>query len=266
MLEEVRRLLGAVASSVWLVDRDTGELVCHQTIGTGDSVVRGWRLAPGQGLAGWVLQHRQNLIVPDARTDARHFKGVDEQVGTEMRSILIARLQVKGETIGLIYVVDQPANRFKPADMLLVESLAATAAMAVENARLYRQAQHDAETRAVLLNEVNHRVKNNLAAIIGLLYVEKQHAQEENLAAHQTILDDMIHRIQGLAAVHGLLSARKWTPLPLSDLTAHIIRSMVKLFPTPREVSVAVAPSPTRVMPKQANSLALVINELVTNT
>ena len=83
VLEEVRRLLGVVACSVWLSDQATGELVCRQVTGPKGDSVRGWRLSPEGGLAGWVARHGESLIVPDVRSDERHFKGVDQQTGLE---------------------------------------------------------------------------------------------------------------------------------------------------------------------------------------
>jgi two-component sensor histidine kinase len=228
--------------------------------------VRGWRLAPGEGLVGWVARSGESLIVPDARADERHFKDVDQQTGLGLRSILSVPLRVKENVIGVIQVVDTEVDRFSPTDLTLLEPLATAAAIAIENARLYEQARQDAETRSVLLREVNHRVKNNLTAIIGLLYAERRRAGMEDRAAYQSIMNALIHQVRGLATVHSLLSASGWAPLLLSELTTQVIRSSLQALPRGKRVSVDVSPSPVRVTPKQAHDLALVINELATNT
>jgi signal transduction histidine kinase len=147
LLEEVRRLLGVVATSVWLNDPETDELVCQQATGLQKEIVRGWRLAPGQGVAGWVAQNEESLIVTDTRADARHFDGVDQQTGLALCSALSAPLRVKGIVIGVLQVVDTTVDRFKPADRALIEPLAASAAIAIENARLYEQAQKEITER-----------------------------------------------------------------------------------------------------------------------
>ena len=139
ILEEVRRVLGVVACSAWLGDPETGDLVCRQVTDPQGEIVRGWRLAPGQGLAGWVTQHGESLNVPDVQADARHFKGVDQQTGLPLRSILTVPLRVKQEVIGVIQVVDAAVGRFTPNHVRLVESLASTSAIAIENARLYEE-------------------------------------------------------------------------------------------------------------------------------
>ena len=147
VLEEVRRLLEAVACSVWLTDQVTGELACQQASGPKSEIVRGWRLAPEEGIAGWVVGNGESLIVPDALSDERYFKGVDRQTGLALRSILGVPLRVKEDVIGVLEVVDLEADRFKPADLALVESLAVPAAAAIENARLYDAAQQELAER-----------------------------------------------------------------------------------------------------------------------
>ncbi len=266
VLDEVRQQLGVVACSAWLVNQESGELVCRQVTDPQGEIVRGWRLPPGQGLAGWVVQHGQSLNVPDVKADNRHYKGVDEQTGLPLRSILTVPLQVKDKVIGVLQTVDAEVGRFSEADLRVLESLAATVSIAIENARLYEQARQDAETKAMLLREVNHRVKNNLAAIIGLLYAERHHVRVDDQATYQAIIQDLIGRVQGLATVHNLLSASKWSPLPLDELVSRVIQASLQTMPPNKYIAVDVPPSTIRVTPKQANNLALIINELVTNT
>lgn len=149
VLEEVRHLLGVAASSVWLLDRESGELLCRQAAGPQSDVVRGWRLALGEGIAGWVARHGESLIVPDAWDDGRHFAGVDRQTGLELRSILSVPLRTKGDVIGALQVLDEQTARFGPTDLALLELLAASAASAIENAWLFERVQlHAAELEA----------------------------------------------------------------------------------------------------------------------
>ena len=147
VLEETRRLLGVVASSVWLIDPETNELVCRQATGPNSEMVRHWRLAPGEGIAGWVASSGQSLIVPDACADTRHFGDLDRRTGLALRSILSVPLRVKEEIIGVLQVVDTEVDRFSSTDLRLIESLGASAAIAIENARLYERAQQEIAER-----------------------------------------------------------------------------------------------------------------------
>jgi len=139
VLEKVRHLLSVVASSVWLIDPETDELVCQQATGAGYEVVRGWRLSPGEGIAGWVIRHGESLIVADTHADERHFEAIAQQTGLPLRSILSVPLRVKQKTIGALQVVDTAVKRFSQADLALLEPLASAAAVAIEHARLYEE-------------------------------------------------------------------------------------------------------------------------------
>jgi PAS domain S-box-containing protein len=263
VVAEVHRLPDVLACSVWLVDPATNELECCEVTDPQRQLVLGWRLSPGEGLVGWVAQHKQSLNVPDVRADERHFKGVDQKTGLELRSILTVPLQIKQTVIGVMQVVDEQIGRFDETHQTLLESLASTAAIAIQNAQLYEQARQDAHTKLALLHEVNHRVKNNLTAIIGLLYAERRHTSLEG-RTYNDLINTLINRVQGLATVHELLSAAEWRPLPISNLIQQVINAALQIHPS-LHIGVEVTPSSIEVSPTQANQLALIINELTTN-
>lgn len=129
-----------------------------------------------------------------------------------------------------------------------------------------RQLQHEARIKGELLREVNHRVGNNLMAISGLLSLERRHLALEAHAAYQEILEDLTSRVNSLAKVHEMLSLSEWSPLALDDLCEQVIRSSMQQAPLEKRLIVTVHPSPVRVTAKQAHHLALILNELTTNS
>ena len=147
VLEEVRGLMDVVGSSIWLTDAETGDLICRQATGAYGETLRGWRLAPGEGLAGWVARHGKSLISQDTYTDKRHYKEVDLCIGRDMHSVLTVPLRIKGDVIGAVQVVDMEAGRFEETDLKLLETLAGSAAIAIENARLYEKGQKEIAIR-----------------------------------------------------------------------------------------------------------------------
>jgi len=147
ILDEAQRLIQVVGCSVWLQDVETGELVCRQAAGVKNNVIRDWRLAPGQGIAGWVVRKGEPVVVPDTLTDEHYFQGVDNQTGTPVRSIMAVPLRAKHEVIGVLQVVDSETDRFGQDDLALAQSLAGCAAVAIENARLHRRAELEISER-----------------------------------------------------------------------------------------------------------------------
>ncbi len=266
VLEELRRLLNAIACSVWLTDTQTNDLVCRQSSGPFSRKVYGWRLGEGEGVVGWVVQNGRSLLLDDAQQDPRHYVRLDHSLELPTRSLLTIPLSVQGRIIGALQALDSEPARFNTADLALMESLAATAAFAIENAQLYSQARQDAAARATLLHEVNHRVKNNLSAIIGLLYAERRHAALKDKPVYQAIMQDLISRVQGLATAHNMLSIANWAPISLAELTNQIVHAALRALPSDKQLSVSVTPSPIHISPDQANYLALIINELTTNS
>ncbi len=133
-----------------------------------------------------------------------------------------------------------------------------------ERERLLAQARRDAETKTVLLREVNHRVKNNLEAIIGLLYAQMDRPGAEKQPEYQAALLEVTRRIEGLAIVHGMLSASQWAPLRLDELAERIVGTTLQSFPGGLK-AMKVQPSPVLVSPDQAHTLALILNELALN-
>lgn len=165
ILEEVRHLMGIVACSVWLIDPSTGDLICRQAAGPQSETVRGWRLAPGEGIAGWVADHGKSLIVPDTQADTRHSRNVDQETRLMTRSIISVPLKIKQNTIGVLQVTDKKVNRFDTEDLVLLEPLSASAAIAIENTRLVealRQHTFELEARNEELGRFTYVASHNL--------------------------------------------------------------------------------------------------------
>jgi|GEM_PF-5027343 len=133
-----------------------------------------------------------------------------------------------------------------------------------ERKKLESELQAFAETQAVLLREVNHRVKNNLMVVISMLHKEKDRAEEKEAIHSLPLINDLLGRIEGLSIVHSMLSSVGWQPLVLSQLCEQIIKEVFKSHKT--DIELNISPSNVRVDSDQAHHLTLVINELATNS
>ncbi|MEA1971870.1 MAG: sensor histidine kinase, partial [Candidatus Cloacimonadota bacterium] len=121
------------------------------------------------------------------------------------------------------------------------------------------------ESQELLLNEVNHRVKNNLYSLTGMLYKEKDKILKTKSKKDTIFIDDLISRIDGLAKVHNLLSASKWKPLNLSVLVNELTYNYFKNSLS-EELNVNVKKHQKEMVNSyQAQHFALVYNEILTN-
>jgi signal transduction histidine kinase len=188
VIEQVLRAVVEVAdaegSSVWLWDeRGQGELVCHAMLHEDQYLsAPGLRVPPGQGIVGWVAERSESTVVADVRSDPRFFGGIDPQIEFQTSSLLAVPLRTLSGTIGVLEVVnkrgrDRPLEE-GPADFVkdqrMVETLAASAAIAIENAQLMeRLRQHTAELEAsnqeldAFAHSAAHDIKNPLARVVG---------------------------------------------------------------------------------------------------
>jgi PAS domain S-box-containing protein len=195
VLEETCRALAVIASSVWLHDLETDEVICRQATGPLSDKVRGWRLAPGQGIAGWVARHNQYVIVPDAPTDERYCGEIAEKMGMELRSILSVPLAIKGKVIGALQVVDTAAGRFDARDLALLEPMAAAAAIAIDNARLYEEARQQIAERTQIEESIRRRNQE-----LAVLYETSLEINAQ--LSLSTLLHTIVARTAGLTGTH----------------------------------------------------------------
>jgi PAS domain S-box-containing protein len=183
-----------------------------------------------------------------------------------LRFAMNVPLMIDHEVVGALNFASAKEECFTEEEIRTAEETAAIVATALRHLRLYEQTRRDAETMLVLLQEVNHRVKNNLAAIIGMLYVEQRHLDPEEQKIYKPFLEELIRRVRGLSAVHELLSETQWQPLPLSRLCNQVIHATLYGLSPDKEISIRINPSPLFVTSDVAHHLALVLNELTTNT
>jgi PAS domain S-box-containing protein len=126
--------------------------------------------------------------------------------------------------------------------------------------------QSDAVTKTDLLNEVNHRVKNNLMMILGLILAEKRRANAEGHHESDALLEKFWGRINGLLDVHQMLSDSKWQPISISLLAERICANVIASGGNPGQaIGLDVGHSNIEISPRQAGSIAIVFNELITN-
>ncbi|MBZ5671143.1 MAG: sensor domain-containing diguanylate cyclase [Acidobacteriia bacterium] len=143
IMEKISDLLQPDTWSLLMLDEKTQELYFEIAIGSGADKLKDVRLKLGEGVAGWVAQHGEAVLVEDVRNDARFTPKVDELTHTETRSIVCVPIKARGHVLGVVELVNALGRpSFGPEDIPILKSLADYAAIALENAR-YVQRIHE---------------------------------------------------------------------------------------------------------------------------
>ncbi len=150
-------------------------------------------------------------------------------------------------------------------DLALLQAFTDTASIAIENAELYEEARRSAETASTLLQEMHHRVRNNLQTVAALISLQLRQVEGSEAERH---LQDAIGRVQAIASVHDLLSDERRLSGATIDSIARLVADELKitLIPPCTVVSFSIEPTDIVVPTRQATVLALLFNELISNS
>lgn len=137
IIEETTAVMAAERSSLFLIDREKDEMWAK--IAQGAETVE-IRFPVGTGIAGTVGRTGDSINIPDAYQDSRFNPEFDRRTGFRTRSILCAPLlNTQGAVIGAVQVLNKQGGPFTADDEALLAAMASQAAVALENADLYRK-------------------------------------------------------------------------------------------------------------------------------
>jgi len=187
-------------------------------------------------------------------------------------------LEIQERTVGIwLFGRRDPDDYYPQSDITLLTTLASQVSVAVENSRLYEQAQREITERkraeeqvqaslrekVVLLQEIHHRVRNNLQVISSLLDLQSRAVQDEQ---GREAFRDSQNRIQSMAHIHEQLYlskdlARIDMAEYIQDLTAHLRRSYGAYA-----IAIKIDAADVMLGVDTAIPCGLIINELVSNS
>ncbi len=142
IVEVARAIFGAKASSVFLLDEATDELVFEAVAGEGADTLIGKRFPSSTGVAGWVLVTRQPLVIENVTEDPRFARDAAESTGYVPKGLMSVPLLNEERALGVLSVLDRPTkSRFTLAEMDLLGLFANQAAIALDLLQRARQAR-----------------------------------------------------------------------------------------------------------------------------
>jgi two-component sensor histidine kinase len=221
----------------------------------------------GDGVRDFIIQTVRDsrpLAVMNAFQDAR-FPALAQVAQEEhFHSLFCMPLRARERTIGGICLYRREPHLFDYEQVRLLSTFADEAAIAVENARLYEESQRALAIKSALLQEMHHRVRNNLQTISALLAMQLRRVEPQSQGARA--LRESAARIQSIAAIHNLLSREDVGVTTVSAIARQVVDSaQTTLVLQDRPVKFQVTGDEVRIGSRDATVLALVINELISN-
>lgn len=139
ILEQISQALQVEVVSLALIDPQTQELVFRAASGEKGPNVIGIRLAPGEGIAGWVAREGIGIIVPDVRQDPRFLPTVDKLLNFVTKAIACAPIRLRGEVIGILQAINPKDGAFDPDALQVITGIGGLAGTAIHHAQLFER-------------------------------------------------------------------------------------------------------------------------------
>lgn len=244
LVQTMTELIEVEGTSVWLLDeQQDGRLICAAIYSQGQSITPAeLSLPPEQGIAGWVVKYGKSTTVDNVATDTRFSATIDHSTGFNTQSILAVPLRTSHKVVGVLELVNKQRGKFQENDRVLAETLAASAAIAIENARLmqtFRQNRDELqacnEELDAYAHTVAHDLKNPLTMIIGFADLLRDNFDSlppdnittflETIIEHGLKMSSIIDTLLRLAGVHGADQV-KLEEVNMGDVVAETLKRL----------------------------------------
>lgn len=191
IVEQAALVVKAEAGSLMLLDTATNELVFDIALGERGEQVKQIRLKVGEGIAGWVAQQGKALIVNDVENDPRWSSRADTKSSFKTRSMMCVPLIFRDKVIGVMEAINKKEEgSFGAEDQQILEALAAQAAVAIENARLFKEVREKKEeieavfkgmSDGAIVTDANYQVLMLNGSALRLLGRPKEQVLRQNI-------------------------------------------------------------------------------------
>ncbi len=169
-LSLINRAVGVAHGAIMLLDPGTGNLIYRTALGRPRGLQREGAVTPyrrGVGLAGWVLETREAVIVPDVTQDP-HWVPVDREPDPPRRAALAVPLTAGEDVLGVLLLFHPQVDYFTPDHLKLVNAAAIQVATAINNAELYRLITDQAERLGAMLRTQRAESAKHQAIVEGI--------------------------------------------------------------------------------------------------
>ena len=261
-LEEILQLIVAATAdalsfkicSLMLLDEDKQELVIKATQSKSREYAKKANVKLGESIAGRALASGQPVTVYDLKNSSE-YATPDLARREGLSSMASIPLLVKNKKIGVLNCYTEKPHRFTDEEISVLCALGAHAAIAIEHAKLM--------VKSAIIQEMHHRVKNNLQQVASLLRLQMHYAGGRSV---EQVLTESLNRILAIASVHELLAREDLDIISVKKVAEQILQATAQGILAPGKHIAMNIEGPDILLPSaQATSVALILNELVQN-
>jgi len=163
VMDQTNQIMDCRRSSVFLYDEKRKDLYSLVATGVQKNEIR---IPADQGIAGWVFQNRQAVIIADVYSDPRFYSDIDLSTGFKTGNIVCVPLITKqDQCIGALQGLNKISGNFTEDDRNLLIAVSHYVSIACENARLYEDLKALDKARERVINHLAHELKTPLAII-----------------------------------------------------------------------------------------------------
>jgi DNA-binding response OmpR family regulator/anti-sigma regulatory factor (Ser/Thr protein kinase) len=153
--------------------------------------------------------------------------------------------------------------RVHRAELALKTATREMTELAHQNYDLYERASRDAEDRANLLRELDHRVRNNLSVIMGLLSMERNRKPPRSSGEALASLEN---RLRSFLLVYEALRRQNYRAVPVREIAEKMTQRLRNSLDPEQRVKLSITGDTQALDERQGFSLSLALNELLTNS
>lgn len=252
IVKRTSEVMAVESCSIYLFNKDKDKLILAATTGLNQQGIGEMFLPKGAGLTGWAAEQNEAVAIADANSDPRFHRMIGSGE-SRFASLMAMPLVTRGNVIGAANVQTAANHTFSDEEIELFSFITDLAATALEKAKL---------VHAAVVQEIHHRVKNNLQTIAMLLRL--QVAQADTLSP-EDILHETINRVLSIATVHEILAHEHHSYIQLKQLVEKVCQSISTSMTLSGQINIQVNGTDLVLASKFATNLALITNELLQN-
>ena len=272
ILEKASRAMATQRVNAWLFNDDYSEIQC---IGNFDSVLNRFVMQaslPRIAMPNYfkLFESEKIIMTPDVYRDEKTAELLEFYLKPyNIHSLMDIPIRIEGEMIGVICFehtgTPREWNLQEQKFGLVMAQMISLALETSEKLKVKTALEHTLEEQKVLMQEVNHRVKNNLAIISSLMNLQSEKAKDDY---HRGLFQESRNRLDSIAVVHQLLyQSESYSNINFKFYIEEILNNLAASFHDPdKEIRILKGINDITLGLSTAIPLALIVNELVTNS